>query len=90
MSIQNPDPEKSQEVREGGLASFSVLKKKTESQTWGRNGVKKPSLIVLGLSFLFTIFPHAWDSVFFQRAEIGKSSLSHFLKNFRTRVLYTH
>ena len=40
MSIQNPDSEKFSEVSERGLASFSVLKK-TESQTWGRNGVKK-------------------------------------------------
>ena len=34
MSIQNPGPEKFQEVRERELANFSALKK-TESQAWG-------------------------------------------------------
>ena len=66
VCIQNPDPQKFQEVRERGLASFSVLKK-TESQTWGRNGEKKSQRIL----------------VVFQSTEIGKSSLSHFLKFFQ-------
>ena len=51
MSIQNPDLEKIQEVSERELASFSVLKK-TESQTWGRKGVKKNRVQeILGLCF---------------------------------------
>ena len=51
VSIQNPDPEKFQEVSERGLASFSVLKK-TESKTWGGNGVKKHRV----LEFLDSVF----------------------------------
>ena len=71
MSIQNPDSEKFQEVSERGLASFSVLKK-TESQTWGRNGVKKKSPRVLGLFFFPAPFLlHAWDSVFFRTLKLA-------------------
>ena len=74
MSIQNPNPEKCQEVRERELASFSVLKK-TESQTWERNGVKKtesksswtlffPMPVTLFLqSTEIGVFSHVWDSV---------------------------
>ena len=43
VSIQNPDPEKIQEVSERELASFSVLKK-TESQTWGADLEKTNSM----------------------------------------------
>jgi hypothetical protein len=65
MSIQNPGPEIFQEVRERGLARFSVLKK-TESQTWGRNGNKKKRVQEFLYSVFFSPFPpHAWDSGFF-------------------------
>ena len=72
MSIPNPDSEKFQEVSERGLASFSVLKK-TESQTWGRNGVRKKNRIqeFLDSVFLRTISPHAWDSVFFRTLKLA-------------------
>ena len=87
LSIQNPCPEKIQEVRERGLASFSVLKK-IKSQTWGGNVVKSPR--VLGLYFVFqTIPPMPW-ALFFQNITISKSSLSHLLKLFSTRVLNTY
>ena len=61
MSIPNPDSEKFQEVSERGLASFSVMKK-TESQTWGRNGVKKNRVQeFLDYVFFASFPPHAWD-----------------------------
>ena len=83
--------------RERGLASFSVLKK-TESQTWERNGVQE----LLDWVFLTPFLPHDCNpffmghggppclGLFFQSNEIGKSSLFHFLKFLRTRVLDTH
>ena len=71
MSIPNPDSEKFQEVSERGLASFSVLKK-TESQTWGRNGVKKTESKSSWTLFFFASFPpHAWDSVFFRTLKLA-------------------
>ena len=73
MSIQNPGPEKIQEVRERGLASFSVLKK-TESQALGGNVVKSPRVQEFLDSFfllLQTIPPHAWGSVFFRKIKLA-------------------
>ena len=54
----------------------------------GGNGVEKIKVQEFLDSVFFSTFPpHALDSVFFQSTEIGKSSLSHFLKIFRARVL---
>ena len=65
VSIQNPGPENVQEVRERGLASFSFLKK-TESQAWGRNGLKKKqSPKVLGLCFFSNHFSPMPGTLFF-------------------------
>ena len=84
VSIQNPDPEKFQEVRERGLASFSVLKRKE----------KVPDMGESKSSWTLVFFPHHFPPCmglcFFQNTKTCKSSLTHFLKFFRIRVLDTH
>ena len=72
VSIQNPDPEKCQEVRERELASFSILKKNRDLDM-GEKWCPR----VLGLCFFLNISPPflgLW--FFFQNTEIGKFSLS--------------
>ena len=55
------------------LASFGALKK-TESQTWGRNAVKKKSPHISLTLFFSTAFPpHVWDSVFFQSTKTASA-----------------
>ena len=54
MSIQNPDPEKCQEVSERELASFSVMKKNRVPDMGEKWCGKKQSPRVLGLCFFLT------------------------------------
>ena len=75
MSIQNPDPEKFQEVSERGLASFSVLKK-TESKAWEGNGAKKKGPRTLGLCFFSHHFSPMSGTLFFSE-HLNLQVLSH-------------
>ena len=90
VSIQNPDSEKFQEVSERGLASFSVLKKNRVpgmgGKWWEKNRVQE----LLDSVFFHTISPPCLGLCFFQNTKTCKSSLTHFLKFFRIRVLDTH
>ena len=91
VSIQNPDPEKFQELRERGLANYSALKK-TESQTCGGNGEKKDRVQeLLDSVFSHHSSPMSGTLLFFRTLKLAiPLSLSHFLKFFRIRVLDTH
>jgi hypothetical protein len=76
VSIQNPGPEKCQEVRERELSFFQCSEKNTVPDMRGNGERKKHSPTTLGLCFFFTAFlPHVWDC-FFSEHWKKQSSLS--------------
>ena len=71
VSIQNPGPEKCQEVRERVLANFSGLKKNWVPDMGG-NSEKKTESKNSWTQFFFTPFlPYVWDSVFFRTLKLA-------------------